>query len=172
MSVKPESDQFRHMHMTCNALGQWYITMLPYSAWISRNLIFAVFTDWVTSTKVIQRKFYAPVWQSAHGNGTAKCIQRKLYRQLSTKLKLREMLKRCATWRSTREWFSSFCSKAPELQSLYLAYSLPRHNRPRNNREFGDCLLNGSEGVQDVAIGRVSYFTAYSIQRVSSLRSL
>ena len=40
---KPESDQFRHVHMTCSALGHWYIgipTMLQYS-----TLIFAVFAD-------------------------------------------------------------------------------------------------------------------------------
>ena len=62
------------------------------------------------------------------------------------------VLLRCgrrSTWRSTREWFSSFSSKALELQSRYLACSLPRLKRPRNNREFGDCFLNGSERLQD-----------------------
>ena len=50
-----------------------------------------------------------------------------------------------------------------------MACSLPRLKRPRNNRECGDCLWNGSERVEDVAIGRVSCFTVYSIQGVSSL---
>ena len=112
----------------------------------------------MASAKIIQHKFCAPIWPCARGNGTAKF---KWYRQLSTKFKLREMLKRCATWRSIREWFSSFSFKAPELQTPYLACCLPRLKRPRNNREFGDCLLNGSERVQDVAIGGVSCFTVY-----------
>ena len=66
-------------------------SQLPYSALISRNLIFAVFADWVASMKIVQWNFSTPIWPCVRGNGTTKFIQQKLYRQLSTKFKLREI---------------------------------------------------------------------------------